>query len=111
MVAIIASLLASYMGAQPKIARGTVRKNRRHEMDRQATGAYVAALPEAQQHKLRTRSADRFFVEDGAAVAVTSAVALLTDPEVIAAAKRVTKAALLTAIKGRVSRRRYRLAR
>jgi hypothetical protein len=103
MVAIIATLLASYTGAQAKIARDTVRKNRRREMDLAALGPYLAALPEAQQHELRTRIADRYFVEeDGAAVAVTSTEALLADPEVIAAAKGVPKAALLSAIKGLV---------
>lgn len=100
MVASIATLLASYTGAQAKIARDKVRKNRRREMDLAALGPYLAALPDAQQHELRTRIADRYFVEeDGAAVAANGTEALLADPEVVAAAKGVPKAALLTAIK------------
>jgi hypothetical protein len=101
MVAIIATLLASYTGAQAKISRDTVRKNRRREMDLAALGPYLASLPDAEQHDIRTRIADRYFVEDdGRAPAATGVEVLLTDPDIVAAAKGIPKATLLAAIKG-----------
>lgn len=99
MVAIIATLLAGYTGTQAKIARDTMRTNRRREMDLAALGPYLAPLPEEDQHEMRTRIADRYFVEDGAAAPATAGETLLTDPDVVLAAKGIPKTALLAAIK------------
>jgi hypothetical protein len=100
MVATIATLLASYAGTQAKIARDTVRKNRRREMDLAAIGPYLASLPESEQHEIRTRVADRYFVEDdGTTHAAPAATALLQDPDIMAAVSEIPKAALLTAIR------------
>lgn len=101
MVAAVATLLAGYTGAQAKIARDTAKKNRRREMDLAALGPYLASLPEAEQHQLRSRIADRYFVEDDLSVpAPTGVEALLADPDIAAAAKGVPKAALLALLKG-----------
>lgn len=99
MVTIIATLFASYTGAQAKIARDTMRKNRRREMDLAALGPYLASLPEAEQHDMRTRIADRYFVEeDGAGAASNGTEPILSDPDIVRAAKGIPKSALLAAI-------------
>lgn len=100
MVTVVATLLAAYTGAQAKIARDTVRHNRRREMDLAALEPYMASLPEDQQHALRNKVADRYFVVDEQVpVPASSVEALLQDPEVVAAAKEMPRTALIAAIK------------
>lgn len=102
MIAVIATLLASYAATQAKLARDTMLRNRRREMDLAAIGPYLQPLPEEQQNQLRTRVADRYFAqEDGTPPANGSTIeALLHDPDVLAAVKAVPKGALMTALKG-----------
>jgi len=100
MVSVVALLTASYTGAQAKIARDTVRKNRRREMDLSALGPYLADLPDDQRNLLRSKIADRYFVDEIVPDHPGRPLERLTDdPEIAAALKGIPKAVALELLK------------